>query len=171
MKAILLILASLACSTALAIEPRTTNTYQLSEGERPAPAVLADVSWLAGAWTGTAFDSDFEAVWTPPSAGSMVGLFKLMKDGEINFYEILTLSEDDGRLNMKVKHFTADFVAWEDRPDFVSFKLVGIEQDAVHFSGLSLHRIDENTMHGFIVMNMKDGSLREEKLVYHRRQL
>jgi len=36
---------------------------------------------------------------------------------------------------------------------------------------LSLHRIDENTMHGFIVMNMKDGSLREEKLVYHRRQL
>jgi len=108
MKTILLILASLACSAVLAIEPRTANTYQLSEG--------------------------------------------------------------DGRLNMKVKHFTADFVAWEDKPDFVNFKLVGIEQNAVHFSGLSLHRIDEDTMHGFIVMKMKDGSLREEKLVYHRRQ-
>lgn len=153
------------------MEPRTENTFQLSEGQSPPDANLEDIAWLSGAWTGTAFGSEFEAVWSPPSAGSMIGTFKLMNNDEVNFYEILTITKDDGRLNMKVKHFSADFIAWEEKAEFTNFKLVGLEERAVHFSGLSLRQIDANTMHGYIVMRSKDGSLREEKLIYHRRQL
>ena len=171
MRELILAMLIFASWSAWAMEPRTDNTFQLSEGEAPPDANLEDVAWLSGAWTGSAFGSEFEAFWSPPSAGSMVGTFKLMKDGEVNFYEILTITKDEGRLNMKVKHFSADFTAGEEKAEFTNFKLVGLEEKAVHFSGLSLRQIDGNTMHGYIVMRMKDGSLREEKLTYKRRQL
>ncbi len=171
MRLLILTILLITSWSTLAMEPRTDNTFQLREGEAPPEANLEDIAWLSGAWTGTAFGSEFEATWSPPSAGSMVGTFKLMKDGEVNFYEILTITRDDGRLNMKVKHFSADFIAWEEKDEFTNFKLVGLEETAVHFSGLSLRRVDADTMHGYIVMRLKDGSLREEKLIYNRRQL
>jgi len=151
-----------------AAELRTAHTFELSEGEKAPAATVEDVAWLAGSWTGTAFGNEFEEVWNPPSAGSMVGFFKLMQEGQVEFYELMTIMSDNGRLSLKVKHFSDQFVAWEDKADFVDFKLVAIDENAVHFSGLSFYRIDANTMEGYIVMRGKNG-LREEKLTYRRR--
>ena len=158
----------LATSTS-ALEPRTPHTFQLAEGEQPPDVSLDQVAWLAGSWEGEAFGSRFEEVWNPPSAGSMVGFFKLMKDDEVSFYELMTLTRDDGRLSLKVKHFNADFTAWEDKADFVNFKLVGIEENAVHFSGISFYRESADRIIAYIVMKTRDG-IREEKLTYSRRQ-
>ena len=63
----------LLCGSGFAAEPRTENTFGLSEGEERPQATLADASWLVGNWTGTAFGSQFEEHWNLPSAGSMVG--------------------------------------------------------------------------------------------------
>ena len=125
-------------TVAFAIEPRTEHTYRLSEGESAPTASLDDLSWLVGSWSGTAFGNTFEEVWNPPSAGSMVGMFKVINNDAVEFYELMTLSHVDGRLTLKVKHFTADFVAWEDKPDFTKFPLVALDKDAVHFSGSSM---------------------------------
>ncbi len=147
--------------------PRTEHTYKLDDAESRPPATLENVSWLVGSWSGEAFGSTFEEVWNPPSAGSMIGLWKLLNDGQVVFYEIMLLVEEEGSLSLKVKHFNADFTAWEDKEDYVRFRFVKYETDAVHFEGLSFYRIDENTMHAFIVMK-HEGNLREEKMVYRR---
>ncbi len=147
--------------------PRTEHTYKLDDAESRPPATLENVSWLVGSWSGEAFGSTFEEVWNPPSAGSMIGLWKLLNDGQVVFYEIMLLVEEEGSLSLKVKHFNADFTAWETKEDFVRFRFVKYETDAVHFEGLSFYRIDENTMHAFIVMK-HEGNLREEKMVYRR---
>lgn len=154
------------CATAA--EPRTEHTYKLGEGESPPAASLADASWLVGAWEGTAFGQHFEEVWNPASANSMVGMFKLMDGDEVAFYELLLMTVEDGTLSLKVKHFGADFTAWEDKPDFVEFRLVKIEADALHFSGISFYRRGDDGMNGYIVMRNADG-VREEPLVYRRR--
>ena len=162
-----LVLAAFAVAGSAA-EPRTEHTFQLAKGEKRPAATIEDAGWLAGSWTGTAFGQRFEEVWNPPSAGTMVGCFKLFGDDGVEFYELLLLSVEDGSLSLKVKHFNADFSAWEEKEDFVYFRLVKMEDDALHFGGLSFYRRDDGSMDGYIVMKNGD-ELREHHLTYTRR--
>ena len=159
----------LLCATfeASALEPRTENTFNLSENETPPAVTIEAASFLIGTWQGTAFGQTFEAHWNPPSAGTMVGTFKLIKDGVVSFYEILVMDVVDGRLTMKVKHFNQDFTAWEEKGDYVEFKLVGVAENQLHFSGISFYRNNDQEMDAFIVMKSEKG-IREEKLRYRR---
>ena len=157
-----------AGGSALAAEPSTEHTFRLTDGETPPAASLADARWLVGSWSGTAFGQRFEQVWSPPSAGSMVGTFKLIGGEQVTFYEILLLSVEDGTLSLKVKHFNPDFTAWEEKAEFVDFRLVKFDDDELHFSGLSFYRRDNDNIDGYIVMR-SDDELREQKLVYKRR--
>jgi len=158
----------LACgSGAFAADPFTEHTRRLGEGEARPPATLADAAWLAGSWTGTAFGKQFEEVWNPASADSMIGLFKLYDDEGVAFYEIMLLDVRDGTLSLKVRHFDADFSAGEDKDEFVDFRLVAIEDGALHFGGLSLYRDGDDAIDGWIVMRRGD-EVTEQHLRYTR---
>ena len=159
--------ASLA-TTACAAELRTEHTYTLASDESRPAATLDDASWLVGSWTGTAFGQRFEEVWNPPSAGTMVGLFKLFGDDGVAFYELLLLSVEEGTLSLKVKHFNADFSAWEEKPDYVNFQLVRKEPDALHFGGLSFYKRGDDAIDGYIVMRNGE-TVTEHHLRYERR--
>jgi len=147
---------------------RTEHTYVLDDPSSRPAASLEDVSWLVGSWTGTAFGNAFEEVWNPPSAGSMLGMFKVLDEDEVSFYELVLLVEEEGSLSLKVKHFHSDFTAWEEKEDYVRFRLVKIADNAVYFSGLSFHRVGDNEMHGYLALR-DEGKVWEEKLVYRRR--
>lgn len=165
---------TLACLLAMpgllasAAEPRTEHTYQLAPNEARPAANLEDAGWLVGSWVGTAFGQRFEQVWNSPSAGSMVGLFKLYGDEGVAFYEILLLSVEDGTLSLKVKHFNPDFTAWEEKADYVNFRLVKKEDNALHFGGISFYRRDNDSIDGYIVMH-NDDAVTERHLRYERR--
>jgi hypothetical protein len=157
----------LLAAVAAAQSPRTEHTYRIDDPDHPPPATLADAAMLVGSWTGTAFGGTFEQVWNPPSAGSMIGFFKLMREGKVSFYEILLLKEEQGTLSLKVRHFGDDFSAWEEKDEFIDFRFAKAEDDAIHFQGISFYRVREDEMHGYIVMRNGD-EIREEKLVYRR---
>ncbi len=157
-------MATAACAADL----RTEHTYKLAPGESRPAATLDDAGLLVGSWTGTAFGQRFEAVWNPPSAGSMVGLFKLFGDDGVAFYELLLLSVEEGTLSLKVKHFSADFSAWEEKSDYGNFRLVRKEPDALHFGGLSFYRRGDDAIDGYIVMRNGEAVI-EHHLRYERR--
>jgi hypothetical protein len=161
------LVAWLGVQSAWAVEPHTEHTFRLSEGEEAPAATLADAAWLAGNWTGTAFGSRFEEAWSAPAAGSMVGYFKLFSDDGVSIYELMTLTVDEGTLSLKVKHFNADFTAWEDKAEFVDFRLVKVEENALHFSGLSFYRRDANNIDAYIVMRNGE-EISEHELKYVR---
>ena len=122
---------------------------------------------LVGHWEGEAFGSRFEETWNPPVAGSMVGMFKLYGADGVAFYELMLITVDDGVLTLKVRHFNRDFSAWEDKTELVSFPLVVIAENALHFAGLSFDRQGTDELHAYLVIRRGE-DLREEKLVYHR---
>jgi len=157
-------------ATVIAQEQLTEHTYHLPNDMPLGKGQLKDVEWLVGSWQGTAFGGQFEEVWNPASAGTMMGMWKLY-DAEkgVNFYELMLIKEeeDDG-LVLLVKHFGADFIAWEEKDDFVKFRLVKIEEKAVHFSGLSFYQESPDKINGYIVMNHKDGSKTEHQMTYKR---
>jgi hypothetical protein len=145
----------------------TEHTFKLDDPENRPAATLDDVAWMVGNWSGEAFGNTFEEHWNPPTAGSMVGFFKLMNGDDVVFYELLLLVEVEGSLSLKVKHFSPDFTAWEEKEDYVDFKFVKADDSSVHFSGISFYRVDDDNMIGYIVFRNGE-DVREEKLVYRR---
>ena len=151
----------------LGTEPRTENTYKLEEGEERPAATLEAASFLVGNWIGTAFGERAEESWSEPTGGTMVGTFKLFNGDEPAMYEIMLLSVEDGTLSLKVKHFNPDFTAWEEKPDYVNFKLVAYGEGELHFGGLSFYRRSDDRLDGYIVMRSGD-EVTEHRMIYER---
>lgn len=162
-------LLAIAAGFAGAAEPRTENTFTLSEGEQRPSATLADAAFLIGRWSGTAFGEKMEESWSEPSGGSMVGTFKLFNGDDPAMYEIMLLTVEDGTLSLKVKHFSADFTAWEDKDDYVNFRLVAKAPGELHFGGLSFYQRSDDKLDGYIVMRNGD-DVSEQHMTYERQQ-
>ncbi len=128
-------------------------------------ATLRDTEFLAGYWKGTGFGGTVEEQWSLPLAGSMVGTFRLVKDGKNVFYEIMELAEIAGSLTLKVKHFTPEFIAWEEKDKFTTFHLVTIRNSVLYFNGLTIEKTEKG-IRLYLRMKKKDGSVSEEVLDY-----
>lgn len=147
---------------------RTANTLVLDDRTARPAATIADLAWLAGDWEGEAFGGTFTETWGAPTAGTMVGMYRLMHDGETTLYELELIAEEADSLVLKVKHFDPDFSAWEEKSEFLSFPLVKVTDDAVYFEGFTLRRVDDHTVRGFLVTTARDGSVSEVELTYRR---
>jgi hypothetical protein len=158
----------LAAESATAQTAKTEHTLSLDPGQKGPAATLQDVAWLAGSWQGVMFGGPFEEVWTPPVAGSMMGMFKLLSDGKPNFYEFELLVEHEGSLVLKLKHFHNDLRGWEEKDHFVSFPLVKITPDTAYFDGLTFRRQSADLLQVFLVLSQENGKAREVEIAYHR---
>jgi len=153
-----------------AAEGSTPNTRKLQPGAERPQAKVEQVAWIAGHWRGPAFGGTSEEFWTEPSGGAMLGMFRsLGPDGEVRFYELFTLGEDDeGSLSVRLKHFNPDMTGWEEKDEMVTFPLVAISDDTAWFSGLTFRRAGPDEMHVHLALRSKDGSVREETFRYTR---
>lgn len=146
---------------------KTENTLRLDQNAPRPAASIAQLSWLAGSWEGEAFDGQTEEIWTPPSAGSMTGIFKLMHGDESSLYEFMLIVEDEGSLVIRLKHYNNDFSAWEEKDGYISFPLVRLEGETAYFDGLTYKRIDNDRMTVFLAVSSEEG-VREEVFHYRR---
>lgn len=122
-----------------------------SLGDAQSPSAdISELSWIEGSWQGEAFGGETEEVWTAPSAGSMMGMFKLISEGEISFYELMTIVEKEGSLLLRIKHFDKDMTGWEEKDKSVEFPLVDIKKNAVYFDGLTFKKVSDNEMQVFV---------------------
>jgi hypothetical protein len=124
-----------------AAEPVTASTQRLpKDAARPA-AKIGAAAWLAGQYGGTGLGREVEYQWLPPGGGQMYGSFRLLQEGKTRFAQILQLAEVDGSLVLRVKHFSVDFVGWEEKDKSVDFKLnevraIGVRAEGVRAEGV-----------------------------------
>ena len=156
-------------------EGLTPNTWRLpKDAVRPAAKIEA-AAWLVGQYAGTGLGGEVEYQWLPPRAGQMYGTFRVIQNGKTMFSEILQLTEVDGTLSLRVKHFTGDFVAWEEKDKFFDFRLIEVRTDELRFDALTLRRTADG-VRGFIAIRSrapgadKDAPpvLRENEIVFTR---
>ena len=152
----------------LAAEERETANTLKAAG--PAPAARIDqAAWLAGRWQAKALGGECEEVWTPPKNGTMLGMFRLHKDGKVAFQEIVNLVEEKGSLTLRLKHFDADLKGWEEKTDTVAFPLVRAEKDRLWFSGLTLERTGADSITVYLAIRVRGNPEPfEERFVYRR---
>lgn len=146
----------------------TPNTLRLADGAPRPGARVTEFSWLAGAWEGEGLGGTVEEMWSAPAGGSMVGHFRLVRDGKPVFYELLTLIEVDGSVEMRLKHMNPDMTGWEEKHDFVTFTLVKHDSSGAYFGPFTIRRTGPNSWEGFLAMQ-QGGVTREEKFSFRRR--
>jgi hypothetical protein len=140
----------------------TENTLKLSEGQAGEKATIADAAWLAGSWRGSGLGGSSEETWSQPESGVMVGTYRLLKEGKPVFYEMMWLLESEGTLVLRLKHFNADLMAWEEKDKTVDFKFVKNAGKRQYFSGLTFERASKDELNIYLALRQRDGSLKEE---------
>lgn len=124
--------------------------------------ILEELSWLVGRWEGEAFGGRCEEIWAPPSAGSMVGMFKVWKEGRVSFYEIETITIDDAGISLNVKHFNEDLTGWEEKDEVARFPFLSAGKDELRFEGLTYKKISDDSLQ--IVLDTRDSGGKTEKI-------
>ena len=160
----------LANSVSLGQSQNSEHTLKLDSPQNRPKASLSDLHWLVGAWKGEAFGGKFEEVWAAPSAGSMMGMFKLIHNDTPSVFEFELIVAEDDSLIVKLKHFNAKLVGWEEKDKYVSFPLVRITPDAAFFDGLTYKRTSPTQIDVYIATE-QDGQVKEEHLVFHASEL
>ncbi len=121
-------------------------------GEAPGKGSLSDLNWLTGYWKGTGLGGECDELWMPAADNSMIGIFRLMKDGKLNFSEYMIMEESEGTVTLKLKHFGRDLTPWEEKDKWVTFNLIKIEEKTAYFNGITYHRNGEELI---IKLNLK----------------
>ena len=161
-------LALIVALPALAQKGPTPNTLSFAPGAEQPRATIADLAWLQGHWQGEALGGQSQEIWSPPGAGGMMGMYRLIKDGKVSFYEILALVEEAGSLTLKLKHFNADLTGWEEKNEVRAFRLVKLAPGQAWFEGMTFNRIDADNILVYLAIDQKDGTAREVEFRYRR---
>ncbi len=115
-------------------------------GNPLATSPLAGLAWLSGHWQGEAFGGVVEEIWSAPVGDSMMGMFRLQRQGVTVFYELMSIHKGDDGLQLNLRHFGADFTAWEKTHSPQTFALQSMDAQGVRFDGFHIQRIGEDAM-------------------------
>ncbi len=167
-KALIVALIALPLAAVAAAQSRgSANTLRLDEWAASPPATVGELAWLAGYWQGEGLGGSLEEIWSRPVGDRMLGIFALRKEGELAFSEAMELVEEGGSVVLKVKHFTPEFVGWEEKDKYVTFPLVRLGENEAYFRGLTFRRQGDK-LSIFLVLK-KDGEKTEHQLSFERR--
>jgi hypothetical protein len=150
------------CIPAYAQIKNTENTLKRVEGQVGEKALIGDLAWLAGSWSGDGLGGISEEMWSPPVGGIMVGTYRLIKGGRPVFYEMCWILENEGTLILRLKHFNPDLTGWEEKDKTVDFKFIKKDGNRAYFSGLTYERTSENQLRIYLALRQKDGTVKEE---------
>ena len=112
---------------------------QVTATPAPVKASVDQVAWISGAWTGTLNDRTIEQHWMTPLAGSMVAMYRSIRDNKPTLYELLAIEQEGEGLVLRIKHFApgAGLVGQEAKDVSMNHTLVGIEPRKAVFEAVT----------------------------------
>lgn len=142
---------------------------QLAPGQNPGKGTVAEFDWLVGYWTGTGLGGDCEEVWMPEVDGHMIGTFRFWENGALVFSEFMNLVQDGESVTMKLKHFGADFLGWEEKEEWTTFELIELGKNKAFLNGMTIERKGDQLI--FQVNISEGGEPKIETFTYTKKSL
>lgn len=143
-----------------------TLSYNFIKGSPDAN--ISELKWISGYWQGEAFGGLIEEVWSDPLGNSMMGMFKAIHGNQVSFYELITITEVNGSLLLRLKHFDKHMNGWEASDESLEFKLVKLEPHKVFFDGYTFELVNNFEMNVYVRSENEDGKDSEMKFIYTR---
>ncbi|MBN1964907.1 MAG: hypothetical protein JW910_09685 [Anaerolineae bacterium] len=101
---------------------------------------ITDLTWMAGQWAGTGFEGHVEEHWSAPDGGCMIGMFRLVKEGQVGVLEFETITQEANGVILRFKHFNTALESWEDTP--LTFRLEQVTDTEAIFVTTLLKRVE-----------------------------
>jgi len=158
----------LAVSGSFAQSSLSPNTVRLDNPQNMPSANITQLSWIAGHWQGEALGGVCQEYWVEPLAGSMTGMFRMIRADKIAFYEFLVISEEAGSLILKIKHFSPDLIGWEEKDQSTLFPLVKLNEKEAFFDGLTFRQTSPDSLTVFVGIDQEGEIPEEAAFRYHR---
>lgn len=156
------VILSLVWFSSSTVEQLTEHTLHQKEGLPAAKADLEQLDFLVGEWAGTGFGAECDEFWGAPAGNCMLGTFRMVEDGELQFTEFCMIQKDsDNRILLRLKHFTAKFESWEEKDEYVSFPLIRIDGDTAYFEGLTYAKQPDGALKVWAAFQQEDGTYEE----------
>lgn len=131
----------------------------------PTTAPAHSFAWLCGDWTGSGFGGNVQELWLPAEGNAMVGVFRLMQNDAVNFYELMTIEQLPEGAVMRLKHFHADLKGWEAKDEVLTWPAEILGEHSVRFGPVDYTLTGPNTM--AVVVRIK-GEEDAMKLTFRR---
>lgn len=130
-------IVKLRCAAALVL---TFVAFQPGAAQTPAAPLKAQInqlSWVAGAWTGTLGDRTIEQHWSAPLGGSIIAMYRSIQNDKATLYELLAMEQDGDGVSLRIKHFApgAGLVGQEAKDESANHTLVKLEDRLAVFEG------------------------------------
>jgi hypothetical protein len=95
------------------------------------------LGWVAGAWTGTVNERTVEQYWSAPLAGSIIAMYRSVRNGKPTLYELLAIENEGEGVVLRIKHFApgAGLVSQEAKDQSMDHTLVSLEGRTAVFVG------------------------------------
>jgi hypothetical protein len=85
---------------------------------------LQDLEFISGHSRGDLDGSIAEELWSEPVGDSMMGVYREVKDGKIQMYEMMTIELTAKGPVLRLKDFNAGLEGWEEKTQVWNFPLV-----------------------------------------------
>lgn len=167
-----------ACAVLLTIA--ATESYgqaPVGNASRPAKATLDQLGWVTGAWTGSLGDRTIEQHWSAPLAGSIIAMYRSIRENRPTLYELLAIEQDGEGVVLRIKHFApgAGLVSQEAKDESMNHVLVHIEKRTAVFEGgaastpvrITFSSADESSLN-IVVERQRDGKPVSTEFQYKR---
>ncbi len=134
--------------------------------------VLQPLAFLSGRWTSDSAEGREEEYWSQAMDRSMVGTFRVLKDGDAVFYEFWVIEVENDKAVFKLKHFDRGLRGWEEKADMVRLNLsVSADQDVLfskpdHSLSLRYQRNGDELV--CTLRRVKDGRAKVDTFHLHR---
>jgi hypothetical protein len=134
-------------------------------------AGINSLSFMSGKWFQKHEWGDMEEFWGKPMGNCMVSSYRCVKDNKVVFYEFVVIEQSDSVPVMKLRHFNAGSIGWEEKDKPSEYPLVKLEKNKATFAAmdktlfLSYERVSENKMD--IVLREKNKKGEWENTEFH----
>lgn len=110
---------------------------QQAGSSTPVKATVDQLAWVAGAWTGTLGDRTIEQHWSAPLAGSIIAMYRSIRNGRPTLYELLAIEQEGEGVVLRIKHFAPGpgLVGQEAKDESMNHALVHLEDRKAVFEG------------------------------------
>ena len=96
-----------------------------------------------------------------------MGAFQLISKGNISFYVLMTIVEENGSLVLRLKHFDSKLHGWEEKDETEDFELLKMDDKVAFFDGLTFEYVSRKSMNVYVAIG--DGNKVEEaKFAYKK---
>ncbi len=159
----LLVFVLLICHCIQAQEVYTTHTLTSGKNFKPGASKIEQLSWMVGNWQSEEEDNTIsEEQWAAPIAGTMMGMYRMIRNKKPLFYELMLLYQDSSKVKLQLKHFWHPLKGWEHKDSTgVIFPLLKVEGKKAFFDGMTYELISKNELIVYLAESTKNG-IKEE---------